>query len=579
MPNSVHYEIFKRIGAKGGWTMHDVRDSRDIAMKMAQELMTSEQATGVKVVKETYNDETGDYLTLKIFEDGLNQVKVAPNADDVPHALPCFKPDDLYSYHARSTIARLLVDFLSRNKLTVTELIHRADMLEKLEATGTLLQHAVQKIAVAQASSTTTPVQQIVKSLNELSTKAFHRVYRDARNNVFPATEAGQFGILAEKLAAQGDGAYVFNGAIAAHLKDAKGWDEKVLRLLTLMTEAPAEGPARTLLLSSVDAIISEVLSGSAGLHDLIGAKENLAGSLMSLVQLFLGKEPEADGSEHAGLSLLTHHFAADDLPASRTAIANRIIAEFKSVKRLCPDSLEDELKSLRRIANRVVMGVGKYMSHEDLVAGFTLRSKRLVTNETLAEHLTDSSPDDKLEKMLFVEDNIIGVENKRQLVTFIMPILTATSFENHFLNPKIPIMQRLTRLANLQSRVRRSGFVDVQKQEISEFLDKIACEAEARAKLFESIDAKSPTSVDKAITILRLCTGGTFTEGRLSARARELIIGHLGRPGFLTGYVAHLAKSGAAEVPSADKAMAELMETLGKAGITSETGLKNIAA
>ena len=579
MANSVHYEIFKRTGAKGGWTLHDVRDSRDIAIAMATELMASEKATGVKVVKETYNDDTGDYLTLKIFEDGHNQVKVAPNADDVPHALPCFKPDDLYSYHARSTIARLLVDFLARNKITVTELIHRADMLEKLEATGTLLQHAVQKVAVAQASSTTTPVQTIVKSLNELTTKSFHRVYRDQRSGMFPNPAASQFATLAAKLAAQSDGGYVLNGAIAQHLKDAKGWDEKVLRLLTLMKEAPPEGPARALLLNSVDAIISEVLNGSAALHELIGAKENLGVSLMSLVQLFLGKEPEADGSEHAGLTLLTHHFAADDLPASRTAIANRITAEFKSVKRLCPDSLDDELKALRRIANRVVMGVGKYLSHEDLVAAFTLRSKRLVTHETLSAHLADSQPDEKLEKMLFVEDNIIGAENKRQLVTFIMPILTAPSFENHFMNPKLPIVQRLHRLAQLQARVRRSGFLDVQRQEISDLLDKIAFEAEARAKLFESIESKSPTSVDKAITILRLCTGATLTEGRLSAKARELVIGHLGRPGFLTGYVAHLAKSDAAAKPTADTAMADLMETLTKAGITPETGLKNIAA
>ena len=145
-------------------------------------------ATGVKVIKETYNDDTGDFLTLKIFEDGHNQVKTKPEAEDVPHALPCFKPDDLYSYHARATMARLLADFLARQKLTVTELIHRADALEKFEATGTLYQHAIQKIAVAQASSTTTPVQQIVKSLNELVTKAIHRVYRDARRDYFPDT-------------------------------------------------------------------------------------------------------------------------------------------------------------------------------------------------------------------------------------------------------------------------------------------------------------------------------------------------------------------------------------------------------
>ena len=175
MAREIHYEIFRRVGAKGGWTMHEVVSSRDVALTMAQELMAGEKATGVKVVKETYNDETGDFLTLKIFEEGHNQMKLAPAQEDAPHALPCFKPEDLYSYHARATMSRLLIDYLSRNRITITELIHRADMLEKLEATGTLYQFAIQKVAVAQAATTTSGVQQIIKSLNELTTQAFHR--------------------------------------------------------------------------------------------------------------------------------------------------------------------------------------------------------------------------------------------------------------------------------------------------------------------------------------------------------------------------------------------------------------------
>ena len=159
--------------------------------------MEAEKATGVKVVKETYNDDTGDFLTLKIFEDGHNQMKVAPAQEDAPHALPCFKPEDLYSYHARQTMSRLLTDYLSRNKITITELIHRADMLEKLEATGTVYQYAIQKVAVAQAATTTTAVQQIIKSLNELTTQAFHRVYRDQRKGLFPDPEPHQFADLA----------------------------------------------------------------------------------------------------------------------------------------------------------------------------------------------------------------------------------------------------------------------------------------------------------------------------------------------------------------------------------------------
>jgi hypothetical protein len=138
LAREIHYEVFRRVGAKGGWTLHDVRSDRDSAIEMAQSLMKAEKANGVKVVKETYNDDTGYYLTLKIFEEGHNSVQVPVAQQDAPHAIPCFKPEDLYSYHARATIRRLMPDFLARNKITVTELIHRADMLEKLEATGTV---------------------------------------------------------------------------------------------------------------------------------------------------------------------------------------------------------------------------------------------------------------------------------------------------------------------------------------------------------------------------------------------------------------------------------------------------------
>src|ERR1700709_2431042 len=112
MAQSIHYEIFSRQGAQGGWRMLHVGTHRGAALEFAQSLMAQEKATGVKVVKETYNDDTGDYLTLKIFEDGHNQVKVTPAQEDAPHALPCFKPDDLYSYHARATMMRLLTHYV-----------------------------------------------------------------------------------------------------------------------------------------------------------------------------------------------------------------------------------------------------------------------------------------------------------------------------------------------------------------------------------------------------------------------------------------------------------------------------------
>ena len=208
-------------------------------------------------------------------------------------------------------------------------------------------------------------------------------------------------------------------------------------------------------------------------------------------------------------------------MPEARTAVANRIIAEFKSNKRLCPESLVDELKTLRAMANRIVMGVGKYLSHEDLIAAFTLRSKRLVAQEAVGKFIAESGPDEKIERILFVEDNIIGAENKRQLASYIMPVLNSAAFENHFQNPKAPLLQRLQRLAQLQARVRRSGFIDVTREEITVKMDTLAVQMEARGKLFESIEARTTNPVEKAQTLLKLATGGILTEGALSATRR----------------------------------------------------------
>jgi hypothetical protein len=582
MGREIHFEVFRRVGARGGWKLHEVASTRELAIAIAREMMATEKATGVKVVKETYNDETGGFLTLKIFEEGHNPMGIAQAQEDAPPVLPCFKPDDLYSYQARATMSRLLTDYLAHNKITITELIHRADMLEKLEATGTVYQHAIQKVAVAQASSTTTPVQHIVKSLNDLTTQAFHRVYRDQRNGLFPDPQPHQFAELAVQLTLRADAAYVFNGALARHLRDCTGWDEKVLRLVSIMENAPLEEEdARKLVLTSIDAILTECLNGSAALHELMGPAENLGHALNNLVTLFLGKTPDGSGAGQ-GLAALAHHFAADTLREARTAIANRIIGEFQSNKRLCPDSLVDELKTLRAIANRVVMGVGKYLSHQDLIAAFTLRSKRLVVQEALAEYIVEAQIDEKIERILFVEDNIIGAENKRQLCTYIMPILNSAIFESHFQNPKVPLLQRLQRLAQLQARVRRSGFVEETRHEIAARMDHLAMQMEARGRLFDSIEARNTSAVEKTQTLLRLTIGGIFTEGQLSARARELILAHLSRPGFLAGYMAAQARVAQVKddpAPDSEQIMAELMESLGKAGITAETGLKNIAA
>lgn len=564
----VHFEVFTRQGARGSWKLHEVVPVRDEAVSMARMLLQTAAASDVKVVKETYDAQSGDYLSLKIFEDGQNHSSVDPAADDVPSSLPCFKPDDLYSYHARATITRLLSEYLARQKITITELIHRADALEKFEATGTIYQHAIQRIAVAQAASTKKPVAQIIKELNELITKAIGRVYRDHRKGVFPKIAPEQFCAFAIKVSSASNATYLINGAIARHLADASGWDEKLSRLLTLLTaceEQTASQPHGQLLLRTcIDAITAEILSGSAALHELIGNHENLGDALSTLIHLFLGQF-RTDKDCGQGVALLTRHFKSDLLPDARTAVANRVMAELKSNKKLTGDDLLDEIGMLRRIANKLVLGQGKYLSHEDIIAAFTLRSQRMVTYEVLARFLEPiAAVDERLEKLLLIEESIIGAANKRQLAGVMLPIAQGQAFAALFHDTQTPVLTRLQRLCELQGRVLRSTIPDPKRRELADVLDRVASDVETKARILDSLAAKPMNPVEKVQTLIKLLGNAVFTEGCLAARARAQTLSLVQLPGFIAAYAEH---SGAAETA----ARAELMASLAKVGVGNE--------
>jgi hypothetical protein len=576
--SEIHYELFRQHGKGGGWSLIEANPNRDAAVARAKDLLAEGQASAVRVVKETYHPESGDYVSLTVFEDGkIAYQKSNKKIDDIESPVPCFKPDDLYSYHARMTMARLIGEWLGRQRLTVTEFLHSAVALEKFEATGTTFQHAVQKIAVSQAADSDMSVAQIIKQLNELTTNAIHRVYKDERRGLFPTLAAEKFGAFAETLAGQSGASYVLNGALTKYLAPAKGWDDKLKRLLALVPQIPAEGQARVLLFTAIDALVSEMLNGAAALADLLGQNPDLGHALMNLVELFLGADVRAEGTGE-GINELARHFAKDDLPEARSAIAVRILAELKGMKRLCPSSLEDELKMLRKLANLLVRGQGKYLSHEDLIGAFTERSKRLVTHEPLLQIMqTVKLPDEKLERLLVVEENIIGAENKRTLSSFIVPLITSVAFETDIC-PGLPAPQRLRRVAELQERVLRSGFQEIQRNQIAAALDVAAVRIEDRTKFFASLEARVPNTVDRVQMLMKLCSAGVFTQGELMAKARRVLLSFVAKPGFLKSYIRQMETEKRAAVDR-DTVLSELAATLASVGVPPDDALRALAA
>src|ERR1051326_8848813 len=577
--SEVHFEIFRQQGKSGGWALVEALEDRESAIKRAKLMIQEGQAAAVRVVKETYNPDTGDYMSLTVFEDGKVEVKKkSKKLEEVESPSPCFKPDDLYSYHARTTMAHILADWLARQKTTITELLHSASALEMLEATGTTYQHAIQRIAVAQAHDSDFPVTQLFKQLNELCTAAIHRVYKDEKRKLFPELTPEAFGAFATKVGSRPDGRYVLNGAITKYLAPVRQWDAKLQRMLALMQQVPEEGLGRALLLSAIDTVIAEMLNGAAALADLLGHSTDLGHALLKLVDLFLGQAATLEEGASQGVNELARYYAKDELPESRMAIASRILSELKGMKRLCPSSLEEEFKMQRRLGNNLVKSQGKYLAHTDLIEAFTERSRRLVTHEPLLRFMENSkTPDEKLERLLVVEENIVGAENRRTLSSFMMPIITSNNFADQIC-PGAPISQRLRRIAEIQERVLRSNFQDIQKNHIAVALDTAAQRLETRARFLASLEVKPVNPVERAQTLIKLCSAGFFTQGDLMMKAKRLLMAAISKPGFLNGYISQLERE-RPDMVDRKEALSEWAAQLEAIGIPPEDARRALAA
>jgi hypothetical protein len=228
-------------------------------------------------------------------------------------------------------------------------------------------------------------------------------------------------------------------------------------------------------------------------------------------------------------------------LTEARAAAASRLLSELKSMKRLCPSSWDMELKILRRLANALVPAGGKYLSHEDLHELFAERSRRIVTHEPLFQLLHNArNVDEKVERLLAVEENIIGAENKRELATFILPLIGARGFEEPLAGG---VLQKLKRVVELQRRVLESGFQEVQKNQLAGALDAVAKGIEERARLLASLETRVREPVERAEALLKLCHAGAITQGELQDKVRRLMMATLATRGFFTAYAARQEK------------------------------------
>lgn len=528
----VHYEVFVRKTPAAGWTLEMASESRAQAVAVAEELIAERRVASARVTKETMDPETHEFQSVVIQSLGLPdnvKAKKTPERNDPL----CVTPQDLYTVHARERIGRLLDGWLTRNKATPFELLHRADLVEKLEASGVELQHAIQKIAVPEAQARGLSVHEIMRTFQGLVERAIARLMTDARRGDLPDVDKEGFAAAAERVASQPERGYLLGAGVAASIAPARNWSDKVSRLLDLADAAPIAGPPRGLALQTIEQPLAEILGSQAGLEGLIGADLDLGVRLAAMTRLAAHDAVEALIRVEPSVAKimpelsvpaqrLGRWLATEDFRSVRGAITKRVLKELNGPRRLKPGDGAGEIDLLRGLAMALTAAAGDLVPLDDVHNAFVNRSKMLVTGEFVETYLGQGQGAmAEAEALMWLVENVIGAANKRQAVRWLAAGVHSLAFEKDVRSNDTSASQRLFALAKLHRQVGRAGLAREDVEPLQLKIGDLGGIIEADAKMTQALARANAPFTQRLTLLLKLACGEAAPPGPAADRAK----------------------------------------------------------
>ncbi|MFI4965185.1 MAG: hypothetical protein ACHP9T_07430 [Caulobacterales bacterium] len=526
----VHFEIFVRRYPDSAWALKAATDVRLTALETAKELVQTGQAAAARVMRETLDPATGEFHALTILSLGAPERSRKVKAPEPTEPL-CVSPQDLYTCHARERIGRLFETWLERHEATPFELLHRPDLVERLEASGVEIAHAIQKIAVPEAHSRGASVAEMTKSFKSLGERAVERLMRDARKGL-PQVTPESFAKAATQLAKDPEGAYRLGCAVAASLAPAQSWSEKVELLLDLADQAPEAGAARKLALSVIAEPLEEIVGCQQGLDNVVGDGLDLGARLAAMSRLaaadvvdrLVKLEPSVAKvmPELAPRALrLAAWLTTEDFTGVRAAIGQRILRDLSGQRRLRPTDPVGEIDVIRGLAMALTAASGKLLPLDQVQAAFSARSKMLVTRDFVEVYLgEDASVQEEAEALIWLTENVIGGGAKREAGRWLASLILSLRFETESRETNHPAA-RLAELAKLQRAVARCGLIAEAYAPLQAKLGEIGGVIEADAKLIAMTLRATVPALSRLTALLKLACGEAGPLGPVADRAR----------------------------------------------------------
>ena len=533
MAGPVHYELYHRKTPPAPWTLLIATEDRKHAIEQAEEILKDQRAVAVRVTKETLDPDTMEFSSITVMTRGAPEPakKRLVSADDSrPN---CNAPADLYAPHARELLGRVLEDWLMRQGATPFELLHRPDLVERLEASGVELQHAIQKVAIPESQATGQATHELVRHYQRLAEKAMERVIAAGRAQTFADLEHRSLADVAHRLAGSADRAFVIGGTIAGALKGVRGARPRLDKLMDLADRAPMDGPPRALVMVALEQMVSELLAARTSLAEVLGPSLDQGGSLAAVVRMVAPREIDALIAHDPRMALLMpvvdgpaarlgERLAAGEYPILASSLARMVLRELMGPRRLRPSDAAGEIDILRTLAMALTATAGRLLTLDEVQSAFVERSRSLITADFVAAYV--SGCDTVLceaEQLSRLCENVTGAANKRSAARWMLACVNSLRFESEMRGSGPVATQKLQTLAGLQRAVRASALGEHDEVQICAAVGVVGGTVEAEAKLCAQIARAGVPVPRKLAMLLRLAAGETGPTGPCAERAK----------------------------------------------------------
>lgn len=532
MAGPVHYELYIRKTAPASWSLMLATEERKQAVDTAEELLRDKIAVAVRVTKETLDPETMEFNSVTVMTRGAPEVPRKRSADSAAGPA-CSAPADLYAPHARELLGRALEDWLMRNGVTVFELLHRPDLVERLEASGVEVQHAIQKIAIPESQATGQPAHDLVRHYQRLGEQAMERVVVAGRKETFPDLANRSLADVAQRLAGSPDRSFIMGGVVSGALKGLRGSRARLDRLMDLADRAPTDGPPRAMVMVVIEQILCEQLATRTNLAELLGPALDQGGSLAAVVRMVAPREigtlirhdprlallmPAVDGAAfRLGLRL-----EAGEFPILAASLARMVLRELTGPRRLRPSDASGEIDILRALAMSLTATAGRLLTLEEVQSAFTERSKSLVNADFVQAYVDPCETVlCEAEQLTRLCENVTGTANKRSAARWLAACVSSLRFESEMRTSGPTAARKLQMLAQLNRSVRSAALSEHDTEQINGAIGHVGGVVEAEARLTTQL-ARAPVELhQKLAALLRLAAGETAPLGPAADRAR----------------------------------------------------------